>query len=159
MSKLSGFLWRWGGKGKESLQLHLWSLKFTSNSPGALRQLNFQILADQREAETSANVKKHWRTCAKGNDAITYVISTNQHFILTFSKQIFKFQRCSCKLSFLFPPHCQSNLEGFLASYQANCNLSLSNCRILSPLNLLLAKLLPAVPQLWSIRPNTNLSE
>ena len=27
----------------------------------------------------------------------------------------FKFQRCSCKLSFLFPPHCQSALESLLS--------------------------------------------
>ena len=136
-------LFRQGGKGKESLQLHLWNLKFTSNSPVALRQRSFQISANQHEAKTNANVNKHWKTCAKGNGAITYVISTNQHFILTFSKQIFKFQRCSCKLSFLFPPHCQSNLESFLASYQANCNLFLSNYRIVGPLNLLLENCSP----------------
>ena len=27
----------------------------------------------------------------------------------------FKFQRCSCKLSFLFLPHCQSALESLLS--------------------------------------------
>ena len=43
------------------------------------------------------------QSCAKVNDIITNVISTNQHYALTFSMQIFKFQRCSCKLSFLFP--------------------------------------------------------
>ena len=28
----------------------------------------------------STNVNKHWKTCAKGNDVITNVISVNQHF-------------------------------------------------------------------------------
>ena len=42
---------------------------------------------------------KHWKTRAKGNDIITNVISPNQHFSSTFSIQIFKFQRCSRKLS------------------------------------------------------------
>ena len=37
-----------------------------------------------REAETIANVNKHWKTCAKGNDVITNVIFANQHFALTF---------------------------------------------------------------------------
>ena len=45
---------------------------------------------------------------AKGNDAITNVISANQHFATTFLKQIFKLQRRSCKLCFLFPPRRQS---------------------------------------------------
>ena len=47
----------------------------------------------------SANVNKHWKTCAKGNDVIANVISPNQHFASTFSMQIFKFQRRSCKVS------------------------------------------------------------
>ena len=34
-----------------------------------------------------------------------------------FSMQIFKFQRCSCKLSFLFPPCCQSAPDSLLAGY------------------------------------------
>ena len=38
-----------------------------------------------------------------GNNIITNVISANQHFASTFSMQIFKFQRRSCKLSFIFP--------------------------------------------------------
>ena len=56
----------------------------------------------------SANVNKHWKTRAKCNDVITNVISANQHFASTFSMQIFKFQRRSSKLSFLFPPRRQS---------------------------------------------------
>ena len=49
------------------------------------------------------------------NDVITCVISANQHFASTFSIQIFKFQRHSCKLFFLFPPCCQSTPKSLLA--------------------------------------------
>ena len=66
------------------------------------------------KAETSANVNKHWKTRGKGNDVITNVISANRHFASTFSMQIFKFQRRSCKLSFLFPP-CRQSAPGELA--------------------------------------------
>ena len=44
---------------EESLQLRLWNLNSTSNSPVAPRRLSFQISANQREAETSTNVNKH----------------------------------------------------------------------------------------------------
>ena len=89
------------GKWKESLQLRLWNLNSTSNSPVAPRRLSCQISANQRER------KQKEKTRAKGNDVITNVISANQHFALTFSMQIFQFQRGSCKLSFLFPPRRQ----------------------------------------------------
>ena len=94
MSKPSGVLCRRGGKRKENLQLHLWNLNSTSNFP----------VFPQHEAEMSVNVNKHWKTCAKGNDVITNVISANQHFTWTFLMQIFKFQRGGRKLSFLFLP-------------------------------------------------------
>ena len=81
MSKLSGALWWQGGKRKESLQLHLWNLNSTSNSPVGPRGLSCQIPTSQCQVETSANV-------------------SNKHFALSFSMQIFKFQRSSCKLSF-----------------------------------------------------------
>ena len=74
----------WGGKSKESLQLRLWNLNSTSNSPVAPRRLSCQISANQREAETSAIVNKHWKTCAKGNGLITNVISANRHFASTY---------------------------------------------------------------------------
>ena len=45
--------------GEESLQLRLWNLNSTSNSPMAPRRLSCQISANQREAETNANVNKH----------------------------------------------------------------------------------------------------
>ena len=74
----------------------------------APHRLSCQISANQREAETSANltnIEKHVKARAKGNDVTTNVISANQHFASTFSMQIFKFQRRSCKLSFFFPPN------------------------------------------------------
>ena len=61
------------------------------------------------------NVSKHWKTRAESNDVITYVTSAYQHIASTFSMQIFKFQRRSCKLSFLFPPRHQSIPESLLA--------------------------------------------
>ena len=59
---------------KESLQLRFWNLNSTSNSPVAPRRLSCQISTNQREAETSANVNKHWKTRGKGNDVIINVI-------------------------------------------------------------------------------------
>ena len=52
-----------------------------------------------------------------GNDVITKDISANQHFASTFGVQIFKFQRRSCKLSFLFSPRHQSAPESLLEGY------------------------------------------
>ena len=66
-----------------SLQPRLWSLNSTSNSPVAFRRLSCQIYANQRKAETSANVNKNWQTCAKGNDVISNVLCASQH--LSFS--------------------------------------------------------------------------
>ena len=101
----------------------LWNLNSTSNSPVALRRLSCQISTNQREAEARTNVNKHWKTKGnnvKGNDVITNAISANQHFAWTFSMsmQIFKFQRCICKLSFLFPPCRQRAPESLLAGYK-----------------------------------------
>ena len=55
-------------------------------------------------------------------DIITNVISANQHFASTFSMEIFKFQRRSCKLSFLFPPRRQSGPESLLPGYYVYCH-------------------------------------
>ena len=68
-------------------------------------------------SDFSANVNKHWKARAKGNDVIANVISANQDFASTFSSQVFKFQRCSCKLSFIFPPRPQIAPESFLTGY------------------------------------------
>ena len=75
---------------------------------------------------------KNWKTCSKGNDVITNVILANQHFISTFSMQIFKFQRHSCTLSFLFLPHHQSTQESLLASYYQSLK-SMENCKAVRP--------------------------
>ena len=77
-----------GKQRKEGLQLRLLNLNSTSISPVAPRRRSCQITAEQLEAETSANVNKHRKTRAKGNDVITNVISANQHFVSTFSMQI-----------------------------------------------------------------------
>ena len=52
--------------------------------------------------ENERECKQTFKTRTNGNDVVTYVISANQYLASTFSMQIFKFQRCSCKLSFLF---------------------------------------------------------
>ena len=65
---------------KESLQLRLWNLNFTSNSGISCGSPSTE-LSDFRQsvgAETSTNVNKHWKTRAKGNDVITSVVSANQ---------------------------------------------------------------------------------
>ena len=80
------------------------SKKLMRNSHVAPCQLSCQISANQCKVETSMNVNKHWKTCVKSNDIIANVISILQHFASTFSMQICKFQRRSCKLSFLFLP-------------------------------------------------------
>ena len=95
-----------------------WNLNPTVNSPVAPRELGCQISANQHEAEKSANVNKHWKQKGtKGSDVISHVIYANQHFASTFLMQIFKFKRCSCKLSSLFLPHCPSAPESLLAGY------------------------------------------
>ena len=99
----------------------LWNLNSNSNFLVTPSQLSCQISANQHKAEMSANVNKHWKTRAKGDDVITNVISANHYFASTFSMQIFKFQRRSSKLSFLFLPHHQSTLENLLAG-QGYCS-------------------------------------
>ena len=101
-----------GGREKER-ELATASLEFEFHLqfPWAPCRLSCQISANQGEAETSANVNKHWKTRAKGNDVITNVTSANWHFAATFSMQIFKIQWRSCKLFFLFPPRRQSAPE------------------------------------------------
>ena len=99
-------------RGALAIRLSQWNLNFTSNSPVAPSQLSSQISANQCDAEMSANVNKHLKTRAKGNDVITNVISTNQHFTLT---QIFKFQRqWQALLPFPAPPRrvCSQTIVG-----------------------------------------------
>ena len=120
-SKLSGTLWMQGGKRRESLQLHLWNLNSTSNSPVAPRQLSCQISANQHEAETSANLNKHCKTCAKGNDVITYVISANQHFASIFLMQIFSSSDVVASSPFFSHPCLQSAPGSLLAGCKILC--------------------------------------
>ena len=84
-------LWGALAKGQEkegdltALQLCLWDLNSTSNSPVAPHRLSRQISANQWEAEMSASVNKHWKIHAKGICVIINIISANQHFTATFS--------------------------------------------------------------------------
>ena len=110
-------LCRQGRKRTESLQLRLWNLNSTSNSPVAPRRLSCQICANQYKAEMSGNVNNTQKTHTKRNDVITNVISANLHFTSTFSMQIVKFQRRNSHLSFLFPHRLQSAPESLLAGY------------------------------------------
>ena len=111
-----------GWEKEGNLQLCLWNLNSTCNSPVAPRWLSCQISANRGEGIMNPNVNKHWKTCAKGNDIIINVTSAKQHFVSTFSMQIFKFHRRSCKLSFLVLSHCQSTPESLLAGFgQAEC--------------------------------------
>ena len=50
----------------------------------ASRQLSCQISANKRKAETSANVNKHWKARAKGNDVITNVDLCQSAFHIDF---------------------------------------------------------------------------
>ena len=61
--------------------------------------VRFTPISVKRKRVWIRNVNKYWKTCANGSDVIANVISANQHFASTFSTQIFKFQRCSCKLT------------------------------------------------------------
>ena len=101
-SKSSRVLWRQGSKRKESLQLRLWNLNPSFNSPVDHCRLSCQISAYSAKGKR-ARMKTNIEKCAKGNDVITNVITANQHFASSFSMQIFKFRRRSHKLYFFFP--------------------------------------------------------
>ena len=65
-SKLSGALWRLGGKRKESLQLCLWNLNSTSNCHVVPRRLSCQISANQsarsrNQRECKQTLKNTWK--------------------------------------------------------------------------------------------------
>ena len=110
-----------GGKRKENLQLHVSGIWIPNPIPlwlPSTEQSDFR----QSARRTRSDVNKHWKTRAKGNDVITSVISANQHFASTFPMQILKFQRRSCKLSFLFPRRRQNALESLLACYKLICS-------------------------------------
>ena len=96
-------------------------LNSTSNSPVALHWLSCQISANQREAATKrmqTNIEKHVPSVIMS--LLINVISSNQHFTSTFLMQVFKFQRRSCKLSFLYLPHRQSTPKSLLTGYPSS---------------------------------------
>ena len=101
MNKLSKVLWWRGERRKESLQLRLWNLNSTSNSPVALHRLGCQISANQ--CEVSTNVNKHWKTCAKRNDIITPFSISHRLFRCRYSNS-----RDLVASSFSFLPNHQS---------------------------------------------------
>ena len=119
VSKLSEALWRRGRKRKETTVATtslLWRLNSTSNSPLAPRRLSCQISANQREEETSANetnVGKHVPGVMTSLLMSSLPISFRMNFFDI--KKIFKFQRRSCKLSFLFRSRHQSAPESLLS--------------------------------------------
>ena len=53
---------------------------------------------------TFALIEENLSALSTGSHVITKIISAKKQFALTFSMQIFKFYRHSCKLSFLSPP-------------------------------------------------------
>ena len=73
-------------------------------------------LSDFCQSAQSGNEHECKQTL-KNMPLLCHVISANQYFTLTFSVQIFKFQKRSCKLSFLFPPHHQVAPESLLTGY------------------------------------------
>ena len=102
-SKLSGALWRRGEKRKESLQLLLWNLNSASNSPVPPPPRRLSEAERGNERECKQTLKRH------APRVMTSFLVSSSHF----SMQIFKFQRRSCKLSFLFPPRRQGAPESF----------------------------------------------
>ena len=58
--------------------------EFHLQSPMAPRRLSCLMSGNQREAETSTNLNKRWKTRTKSSDVISNVISANQHFESTF---------------------------------------------------------------------------
>ena len=79
-------------------------------------RLSCQISANQREAETSANENKHWKTRAKDNDVITNLIPVQSAFrIRFFDADIQIPERKLQALSLVFPPRRQNETENLLA--------------------------------------------
>ena len=117
MSKLSGALWRWDGKRKDSLQLRLWNLNICIEKVDAkcwLAEMTlvmtllplahvFQCLFTFALVSASRRLAEIWRLSRRGATGELEVE--------------FKFQMRSCKLSFLFPPHRQSAPESLIAGF------------------------------------------
>ena len=78
-SKLSGALCGGAGKGRRACN-HVSGIWIPPPIP-----LWFPVDRAVRFPPISANVNKHWKTRARGNNVITNVISANTHFASTFS--------------------------------------------------------------------------
>ena len=103
----------WGTLGGKEGQLATTSLEFEFHLqfPSGSTSTELSDFCQSAQSRNKHECKQPLffkKTHAMGNDVITCVISADQHFASTFSIQIFKFQRLSCKLFFLFPPCCQS---------------------------------------------------
>jgi len=113
-SKLSSALWQWSRKRKESLQLHLSEFEFHFQFPYDSPTTELSDFHQTAQSGNNCKCIQTLKASAKGNNVITNVISANQHFALTFSMQIFKFQRRSCKLLLPLlapPPECPGELS------------------------------------------------
>ena len=116
-SKLSVALWRRGGKRKESLQLRLWNLNILIQKvdvKGWLAEMTlvmtslplarvFQWLFTFALVSAWSWLAEIWQLSRRGATGELEVE--------------FKLHRCSCKLSFLFPPRRQSASESLLACW------------------------------------------
>ena len=97
-------LWRSdGGAGKGRRASNYISLEFGFHPQLSCGSPSTE-LSDFRQSALSGNECECEQTRVKGDDVNANVISANQYFASTFSMQIFKFQKLSCELSFLFPP-------------------------------------------------------
>ena len=114
-------LWQWSRKRKESLQLHLWNLNSTSNSPMALRQLS--SLSDFRQTAQSGNNCKCIQTLKASAKGIVITSLLMSSLLISISHRLFRSRYSNSRdmvgsCSFLYPPHRQSALESLLAGYQ-----------------------------------------
>ena len=118
LSKLLGELWRRGGKRKESLHLRLWNLNICVENVEAKCWL-----AEMTLVMTSlflARVFQMFVTLAlvSASRWLAEIRQLGRRGAATGELEVeFKFQRRSCKLSFLFPPRRQSTPESLLAGY------------------------------------------
>ena len=104
-----------------------WNLNSTSNSPVAQHRLSCQISANQHKRRNERGCKQTLKNMCQARVMIiiSNVISADQHFASTFSMQIFKFHRCSCKLYFLFSPATRLPQRAYLqASVKCGNNMS-----------------------------------
>ena len=106
------------GKGKRACNF---ATNSTSISPVAPSRLSCHISANQREAETSANVNKRWKIRANHLRQSCSI----SHLLFDADIQIPERQ---CKLSFLFPPHRQSAPKSLLAGSVACFETLFQHC-------------------------------